>query len=110
MQSITAALLSDCGSGSRTATGISGSPLVRREEVDGVARLVNTGRAMAVLEEAESGNKEGEQEAGGGDPVAGAVVAAALAKAVGEFLPGRLPVIEDLVQPGIGLVEQAAPL
>jgi hypothetical protein len=64
---------------------------------------------MAVLEEAENGYDKDEQEAGGSDPVAGAAVAAALAKAVSEFLPGRLSVIENLVQPGIRLVKQAAP-
>jgi hypothetical protein len=65
--------------------------------------------AVVVPEEADSGYNEGEQEAGGGDPVAGEAVTAVLAKPVRQFLPGRLPVVQDLVRLGIRLVQQAAP-
>jgi hypothetical protein len=64
---------------------------------------------MAVLEKAGSGYNKGEQEAGGGDPVAGEPVAAAIAKALRQFLPGRLFVVQDLVRPVLRLVNQAAP-
>ena len=65
--------------------------------------------AMAVLEKADSGNNKGEQKAGGGDPVAGEPVAATLAKALRQFLPGRLFVVQDQVRPVTRLVNQAAP-
>jgi hypothetical protein len=65
---------------------------------------------MAVREKAGSGYDEDEQEAGGGNSVAVEAVATAFAEAAGKSVPGRLSVIEDLVQSGIGPVKQAAPL
>ena len=75
-----------------------------------LAPAEHPGDAMAVLEKAGNGDdKKGEQEAGDGDPVAGEPVAAALAKTLRQFLPGRLFVVQDAVRAGIGLVDQAAP-
>jgi hypothetical protein len=64
---------------------------------------------MAILEEPDCGYDKCEQKTGGGDPIAVEPVAAVLTKAVRQFLPGRLPVVQDLVRPGIRLVQQAPP-